>query len=477
MLKYIHKVKKTKKEKERQAHNAPEALKRAVTLLTVAAIMLTTLIAFTSCNIIYTGDPIVNNNKGDSQLDQAPTVEIKDELDLPEYIQDLIKLDEVFQYYSHDGIDEQAMKIAILKAYIEATGDVYAEYMTAEEYDAYFSDRSGNFVGIGVSVVDSKIEINGFTYGVLEIVSVFKDSPAFEGGVMVGDCVVYVGRGENRELVDKLGYNGSLDKMLGEEGTKAEFTVFRPKSNGDYEEIEFSITRRKVVSESVTYRISSTNSKVGIVHISGFDDTTPKQFCAAVDALKAQKCEYFVFDVRNNPGGGLDSIETVLSYFLEKGDLIVSTEYSEALKSYNYSDYVREKKYSSQYSGLNVTAMDIGKYKNLKCIVLTNENTASAGELFTATFRDYGLAKIVGTTTYGKGCMQTLFPLDEYGLEGGLKLTVAMYFSASHTDYHGIGIKPDIEVELSEEARKYNFFLLPEELDNQLLTAIEELTK
>jgi carboxyl-terminal processing protease len=73
--------------------------------------------------------------------------------------------------------------------------------------------------------------------------------------------------------------------------------------------------------------------------------------------------------------------------------------------------------------------------------------------------------------------MQTLFPLDEYGLEGGLKLTVAMYFSASHTDYHGIGIKPDIEVELSEEARKYNFFLLPEELDNQLLRAIEELTK
>ena len=445
-------------------------------LVSVAALMMSVLVCFTSCNV-YDDGGATNNNQSAPQGDKAPTVNIDDELDLPSYIQELIQLDEVFKYYSHDGIDDEAMKIAILKAYIEATGDVYAEYMTAEEYEAYFSDRSGNFVGIGVSVVDSEMEINGFKYGVLEIVSVFKDSPALEGGVKVGDCVVYVGGGEQRELVDKLGYNASVDKMLGEEGTNAEFTVFRPQSNGEYEEIEFSITRKKVVSESVTYRVSSTDSKVGIIHISGFDDTTPRQFCAAVDALKAQKCEYFVFDVRNNPGGGLDSIETVLSYFLEKGDLIVSTEYSEALKSYNYSDYVREKRYAAPYEGLNVTAKDIGKYKDLKCIVLTNGSTASAGELFTATLRDYGIAKIVGTTTYGKGCMQTLFPLDEYGIEGGLKLTVAMYFSASHTDYHGIGIKPDIEVELSEEAQKYNFFLLPEAMDDQMQTAIAELTK
>ena len=456
-------------------HNQ-KAIKKALKGVVVLAMALSLLFTFTSCNLIHSGDS-TPNGQNNPQTDKAPEVNIDDKLDLPAYIQELIQLDEVFKYYSHDGIDETAMKVAILKAYIEATGDIYAEYMTAEEYEAYFSDRSGNFVGIGVSVVDSQIEINGFKYGVLEIVSVFKDSPALEGGVMVGDCVVYVGGGEERELVDKLGYNASVDKMLGEEGTNAEFTVFRPKPNGEYEEIEFSITRRKVVSESVTYRISSTDSRVGIVHISGFDDTTPKQFCAAVDALKAQKCEYFVFDVRNNPGGGLDSIETVLSYFLDKGDLIVSTEYSDALKSYNYSDYVREKRYSAPYEGLNVTAKDIGKYKDLKCIVLTNGSTASAGELFTATFRDYGLAKIVGTTTYGKGCMQTLFPLDEYGIEGGLKLTVAMYFSVSHTDYHGIGIKPDIEVELSEDAKKYNFFLLPEEMDDQLLTAISELTK
>ena len=112
-------------------------------------------------------------------------------------------------------------------------------------------------------------------------------------------------------------------------------------------------------------------------------------------------------------------------------------------------------------------------YRDLKSVVITNENTASAAELFTATFRDYGLAKIVGATTYGKGCMQTILPLDEYGLEGALRVTTAMYFSQSRKIYHEIGIEPDYAVELPEEAYEYNFFVLPENLDTQLQKAIE----
>ncbi|MBQ4090997.1 MAG: hypothetical protein IJC64_01635 [Clostridia bacterium] len=167
----------------------------------------------------------------------------------------------------------------------------------------------------------------------------------------------------------------------------------------------------------------------------------------------------------------------MLSFFLEEGDLIVSIEYSEALKSENYSDHVRVRHYVEQYASLNVEKDDIGKYKDLDCVVLVNENSASAAELFTATFRDYGIGKIIGNRTYGKGSMQTLFPLTSYGIEGGLKLTVARYFSKSHTDYHGVGIEPDIEVSLSKEALEYNFFLLPEDKDDQMQAAIAELTK
>ncbi len=432
-------------------------------------LIICTLLAFSSCNISL-------GNKNPSGA-ESPDVNISDELDLPKYVQDLIKLDQVFNSLSYEGVDEKEMKKALLKAYISATGDYYAEYLDAEEYEAYFSERAGEFVGIGVSVVNTVIEINGYEYKVLQIISVFNDSPALKAGLQVGDCVMYVGIGEDREPVDLIGYTEALDSIRGIEGSFAEFTVYRPTKGGDYEEIEFSIKREQVENSSVNYRISETDAKVGIVNITGFDDTTPKQFTAAVDALKSLGCVKFVFDLRNNPGGGLGSIEAVLSYFLNENDLIVSVEYNKSQSSNNYSEYVKVRRYTSDYSALNVTQADIGKYKDLDCVVLVNENSASAAELFTATMRDYGIAKIIGTKTYGKGSMQTLIPLTRYGIEGGLKLTVARYFSKSHTDYHGVGIVPDITVELSEEAKEYNFFLLPEDKDNQMQAAIAELLK
>ena len=127
------------------------------------------------------------------------------------------------------------------------------------------------------------------------------------------------------------------------------------------------------------------------------------------------------------------------------------------------------------YAGCDITRKDIGKYKDLKFAVITNGNTASAAELFTATVRDYDLGPIVGETTYGKGCMQSIFSLSYYGFDGGLKLTTKMYFPASGEGYHGIGITPDVPVELSEEAKQYNIYVLPEQLDNQLQTAIDQL--
>jgi carboxyl-terminal processing protease len=262
--------------------------------------------------------------------------------------------------------------------------------------------------------------------------------------------------------------------MLGESGTMAEFTVFRPDKTSDigYQEIKFSIERRKVITESVKYRVSETDNSVGIVNITGFDLTTAVQFDKAMEELLDAGCTSFVYDLRNNPGGSLYSIEAVLSRFLSRGDLIVSTEFSDGTKE---SDYVEVVNYGYAYEGFNVKGSDIGKYRKYPCVVLVNGNSASAAELFTATFRDYGIAEIVGETTYGKGCMQNILPLEHFGLEGGLRVTTAMYFSKSHYVYHEIGIVPDHVVELSEEALEYNFFLMPEEIDNQMQKAIEVL--
>ncbi len=439
---------------------------RIIGIFAAALLIVSTSLSLAACNLF-----------GQLNIPDAPTVNISDKADLPEYMQGLVQLDEIFKFYSYEGIDEKEMKTALLKAYIAATGDLYAEYLDAEEYEAYFSERAGEFVGVGVSVVNTVIEVNGYEYKVMQVISVFKDSPALEAGVQVGDCIMYIGNGDNKKLVNVLGYTEALENIRGIEGTNAEFTVFRPVQGGDYEEIEFSIKREKVESSSVNYRVSDTDKSIGIVNITGFDDTTPRQFTNAVDTLKGMGCDKFVFDLRNNPGGGLDSIIAVLSYFLNEGDLIVSVEYSRELSSNNYSEYVQVRNYKQEYASLNVSRSDIGKYKDLDCVVLVNGNSASAAELFTATMRDYGIAKIIGTTTFGKGSMQSLFPLEKYGLEGGLKLTIARYFSKSHKDYHDKGIEPDISVELSEEAQRYNFFLLPEDKDDQMKTAIAELLK
>ena len=123
----------------------------------------------------------------------------------------------------------------------------------------------------------------------------------------------------------------------------------------------------------------------------------------------------------------------------------------------------------------DITVEDIGKYKDLNCVVLANENTASAAELFTSNFRDYKIATIVGVTTYGKGSMQKIFSLEQFGYSGGVKLTTNMYFPPCGESYDGIGIKPDVEVELSEAAASVNIYKLADADDNQLQRALEEL--
>lgn len=459
-------------EKPKKIRKMPVSLAVSVAAILMA---LTMLFSFVACELYPTARPVAPEVMG-----PTGNITITDE-DIPDYIKELIKLDAIFKANSYDGINQEEMGAAVLKAYIAATGDMYAEYMTAEEFDAYNSDSMGEFVGVGISIVNTTIEINGYNYKVLQVVSVFENSPALQNDVRVGDCIMYVGEGTERVLVDQLGYTEALNQLLGEAGTEAKFTVFRPDKSAEigYKEVNFSIVRQKVTTQSVRYRISETNSKIGIINVTGFDATTAPQFCYAINTLKAQGCEYFVFDMRNNPGGALASIIVVLSYFLDYDDLIVSTEYADGSK---YEDRVRPINYSmyygDAYKGYDVNYNEIGQYKDLagKCVVLTNENTASAAELFTATFRDYNIAPIVGATTYGKGCMQNIIDLKKhYGMEGALRVTTAMYFSASHNVYHNIGIEPDYKVALSEEAMEYNFFLLPENKDDQLKKAIEVL--
>ncbi len=378
---------------------------------------------------------------------------------------------EKYAYYYGNKSEEELME-AVMKAYVEATGDLYAEYYTVEEYRAITSDRVGASVGIGVSIVQTELNVGGVVQQGFQVIAIFKNAPAEKTDLRVGDFIYRIKVDGVYKTVNELGYTEAANAVRGEAGTVAQLSALR-KSGDSYVSLDFSIERAAYEKESVSYRISEADAKVGIVHISSFDLTTPHQFKEAVNALLNAGVEHFIFDVRNNPGGDLQSIKAVLTYFLQPGDLILSSITRDGKVDQPYVAEVI--KWSGDYAACNVTASEIGMYADLDMVVLCNGNTASAAEVFTATLRDYELATVVGDKTFGKGIMQTTMTLSKGGkVIGYVKMTTHAYVTKCGVTYHDIGIFPDpnYTVALSEEAQQYNFYLLPEALDDQLQAAI-----
>lgn len=418
----------------------------------LAAMLVTFMSAFFVVSNIY-----------DAKLREA---QLEDNSDDTGNFAELDTLDSIFKTFSYFDLDNEALMNAVLKAYAEASGDKYAEYYTAEEYASMSSNNAGQMQGIGINVIENA------DYNAIEVINVMPESPALAAGLHPGDLIIYVGIGEKRESVADLGYYPAVAKLQGLVDTYAEFVVKRGENYS--EEIEFSIKRGYIKTQSVTYRISSLDPTVGVVKIIEFDLTTPAQFTEAVDALKTQGITKFIFDLRYNPGGDLRSIIAVLSYFLNEGDTIISTEDKSGTKEIFKAEVSA---LTGDYAGCSVSKEDIGKYRGLDCVVMVNGNTASAAELFTSNFRDYDLAPIIGTTTYGKGSMQSILSLSYYGYEGGVKLTTKMYFPPSGVSYEGIGIEPDIVIDLSDAAKKINIYKLADAEDDQMKTAVSEVNK
>lgn len=386
-----------------------------------------------------------------------------------DYISELSRLDEFFKQYSYDGIQNENFQKDLLNAYIAYSGDIYAQYYTPEELEALDQDKSGQFVGIGVGVVKDTHDIGGTAMTVIRVTSVYEDSPAEDAGIRAGDLITHIGTGDSAVSVESVGYSEAVSRITGEEGTFAEFVVLR--ADGESEEsIDFRVERRTITKHSVTFSVCDTDAEVGVVRITNFDYTTPTQFTNAIDTLKSRGCRYFVFDLRDNPGGYAESVVAVLSYFLDNGDTVMTLEDKDGNVTSKYSVGTRSNEY------FTISTNDIGKYKGMKLAVLVNGNTASAAELFTATVMDYNLGTVVGEKTYGKGCLQTTYSLKKYGLEGALKLTTHMYFSKSHTAYHGVGITPDMTVEPTYDS-SYAQGQIPHAEDNQLSEAITAIKK
>ena len=374
--------------------------------------------------------------------EDADTDDGTGEIDGQAIVDEMDELKTYIDRYYIGEVDADVVKDMALTGFVAGIGDKYGGYYNPEAYAQLQNDLVGDLVGIGVSVIFNA------DMQAIEVIDVFPDSPAIEAGVMAGDLIVYCG--DDLESVASLGYEAAIAKLRGTEGTTAKFVAYRGENYS--EEIEFEIVRKKITEQSVRHRIYELDESVGIIKITSFNTATVDQFKAALDELLESGVDKLVFDVRNNPGGELQSICHILDVLVPEGPVIRTKG----------KNGVEQVVYTSDESEID-----------LPMAVITNGATASAAELFTSTLRDYGKAVIVGENTYGKGSMQSMFPLTNGGC---IKLTTALYYPPFSDNYDGVGIAPDVEASLSEEASKKNIYKLTDEEDDQLTAAVKALT-
>lgn len=433
----------------------------AYLLSTVAVILATVLLTYSLCAEFFRA------KYADNIVVQEETAETpKTGVDL---------LDQYIDAYYYGECDKDEMLAAALKAYVAATGDPYAYYYTLEELIQNQQESASKMCGIGVNVAYEVIEIEGESVSTIHIFNVMSSSPAKEAGLMAGDLIVNVKTADGVKSVTELGYAGTLDEFLGEEGSFVEFGVLRKNAEGGYEEKQFNIERKQIESETVYIEPLEADSSIGLIKLLEFNYKTPVQFEKRMDELINSGCEKFIIDLRGNPGGYEISIAAVLSFFLNEGDLYIQTKNAEgvvkksAITPVNYTD--------NNLQGCSISKEKIGKYRDIDIAVLCDKNTASASELFVANFKDYGLGTIVGVGTHGKGSMQTTYMLNG-GFSGAIKITTHKYYSGGDTElvgYDQVGIEPDIVATLDEKFSEINVHIVPQSEDAQLQAAIDAL--
>ena len=276
--------------------------------------------------------------------------------------------------------------------------------------------------------------------GVITVVSCYEGTPAWEAGILAGDVVYKVDDAEvSGEDLTKV-----VAKIKKNDKDSVKLTVIRDGEN-DY--LEFNVKRADVKVPTVSWDMLE--NQVGYIAISSFEQVTEEQFLEAKQELTKQGMEKLVIDLRNNLGGVLDTVCNILNEMLPEG-IIVYTEDKNGERTEYRSD---------------------GKHTfDLPLVILVNEYSASASEIFAGAVKDYGIGTLVGTTTYGKGIVQRLFPLPD---GTAVKMTIAKYYTPDGNDIHKVGIEPDVEVELDESLRQQS--VISREEDNQLKKALEIL--
>ena len=356
-------------------------------------------------------------------------------------------------YVDIDQVDYDKMLNSIFKATVDSLGDKFSYYMTPFEIGEMNLSTESNYGGLGMVVSwnpDKKA---------VEIVSPMFGTPAWRAGLKAKDLIISV----NSSPTSEMGLNKAVSIMRGKIGTSINLAILR----GD-KKFDVSVKREKIEIKTVKDTIiNQNNEKLGYIRITEFSKPTAKEFQEALEKMSSQNIQGLIIDLRNDPGGLLSSVVDAASLIIPNGEKIVSIKYR------SYPEEV-DRSYS-------------GKYSKIPLVVLVNGGTASAAEIMTGAVKDNKRGIIIGEKTYGKGSVQSIYPLSN---GGALRLTIAYYYTPAGIKIHKIGIEPNIKVKAKEYSKdelqqiydKENEAMTTDSVyldysDPQLKAAIEQLQK
>lgn len=340
------------------------------------------------------------------------------------YLTRLIKVKAFIEnFYVKVPVDQEKLYEGALKGMVDSLGDPHSTYMDKKFYEYFTRSIEGNFVGVGIvfTMKDNKVLI----------IAPIEDGPSAKAGVKAGEFIV----GINGKPVSGLNSNDIVALLKGEKGTKVTMTI-ESKTGGKR---DITVVRDTVKLESV--RSKMLEDKIGYIRIASFDENTGEDFEKAYAKLEKEGMKSTILDLRSNPGGLLTEAVRVAKELVPKG-IIVSEVYNDGARDVNYSH--------------------LEKVRH-PLAVLVDGGSASASEIVSGAIKDTNSGEIIGTQTFGKGTVQTYFPLSS---NTGAKITIAKYYTPNNISIDGVGIKPDIVVEADDSKGK-----------NQLNTAVEYLKK
>ena len=343
------------------------------------------------------------------------------------------RIEQIIDKYYKGSVKKSELEDCTYKGLVAGLGDVYSMYYSEDDFKELEQSTSGVYYGVGIYLTQD------IKTGIITVVKPVKGSPADGSGLKKGDILTKVG---NYKLKTSDALDDIVKKIKGAEGTKVKLTFTRNQTSKTY-----TFTRQSI--ENPTVETKMLQDKVGYLQITEFDEVTVSQFRSGLKSLKKQGAKKLIIDLRDNPGGLLTSVVDIAGQILPKGT-IVYTEDKNGKRQEWTSD--EEHQFTQPLA------------------VLVDGNSASASEIFAGAVKDYGIGTIVGTTTYGKGVVQSIRQLSD---GSAVKLTVANYYTPNGNSINKTGIEPDVEVEL--DASLVNETEISHDEDNQLQEALKVL--